>query len=109
MNLTNYFDELLRTRPTLFFVWALGGILFLSGCGTAQYRHLTDKAAYRLIEKTEATTLGETNYFNIDTAYSVRDPQSISPTELIENRAQTNELMLSVEGAIDIAVSNSRD
>ena len=53
--------------------------------------------------------LGHTNAFTIDTPYSGRKPAEILPTELIEDRLRTNQRVLTLEAAIDLAGKNSRE
>jgi outer membrane protein TolC len=85
------------------------GLLVLSGCSSAAYRSHADKQAYGIIQRTESRVLGRTNEFTIETPYSHRKPQDITPAELIEDRLQTNRRTLSLEGAIDLAIQSSRE
>lgn len=82
--------------------------LLLSGCTAAQHRRSADKEVYRIVHQVEEQVFGRTHEFTIDTAYSVRKPQEISPSELIDDRLQTNQRVLSIEGALGLAVGNSR-
>lgn len=81
----------------------------MSGCTSAQHRRAADKEAYGIIRQAERRTLGHTNAFTIDTVYSARRPEDISPEELIDGRLQTNRRVLSIEAALSLAVTNSRD
>jgi outer membrane protein TolC len=87
--------------------WAVAGILLLSGCTAASYRKTADNQAYGIVKQYQGQVLGESNKFNIDTAYSARKPADISPAELIDDRRQTNQRVLTVEEAIDLGVKNS--
>lgn len=84
------------------------GLLVLTGCSTEHYRRSADREVYGIIRELEARMLGKTNDFTIDTRYSARKPDSILPSELIEDRLQTNRRTLSIEGALELATKNSR-
>jgi outer membrane protein TolC len=83
-------------------------ILPLCGCGPAHYRRSADKEVYGIVEQVEGRIFGHTNAFTIDTAYSSRDPKTLLPSELIQDRLQTNRRLLSIEGALGLAVNQSR-
>lgn len=89
--------------------WAVGVALVLAGCTASSYRRSADKEAYGIIQHSERKVLGHTNAFTIDTPYSSRKPQEISPEELIEDRLQTNRRVLTIEEAIELAFKSSRD
>ncbi len=82
--------------------------LLLAGCGTAHYRRSADKEVYGIVQQVEAQVFGHTNAFGIDTAYSTRKPAEIPFAELIEDRLQTNQRVLTIEEALDLAVNRSR-
>ena len=90
-------------------LWAVATALVLSGCGTASYRRSADKEVYGIIQNVEKQVSGHTNEFTIDTTYSARKPAEILPSELIEDRLQTNQRVLTIEEALDLAVKNSRE
>jgi hypothetical protein len=79
-----------------------------AGCTTAQHRRAADKEVYRIIESVESQIFGEASPFNIDTAYSHRDPESILRGELIEDRLAGGQRVLTLEDALDMAVRQSR-
>lgn len=89
--------------------WGVGMALVLAGCTASSYRRSADKEAYGIIQHSERKVLGHTNAFTIDTPYSSRKPQEISPEELIEDRLQTNRRVLTIEEAIELAFTSSRD
>ena len=91
------------------FIWAGCIALVLTGCTTSSFRRSADRSAYGIIQHAENKVLGHTNAFTIDTPYSGRKPQDILPEELIQERLQTNQRVLSIEGAIEQAMKNSRD
>jgi hypothetical protein len=108
--LTTCFDRLRLKRPSLVLAcWAFAFVVFLCGCRGSHYRRTADNQAYGAIQKVQAEVLGETNTFSIDTAYSSRKPEEITPEELIGSRTETNQLFLTLEAAIDLAIDNSRD
>ncbi|MBI2925848.1 MAG: TolC family protein [Verrucomicrobia bacterium] len=83
-------------------------VLLWSGCTAAHHRRSADKEAYRIVQQVEGQVFGHTNAFSIDTAYSARKPAEILPTELIEDRLQTNQRVLAIEDALQLAVTSSR-
>jgi hypothetical protein len=83
-------------------------VLMLAGCTAAHHRRSADKEVYRIIQQVEKSVFGRTNAFSIDTPYSQRKPQEVLPSELIEDRLQTNRRVLTIEGALQLAVTNSR-
>ena len=87
---------------------AVAGLLILSGCTAAHYRRSADKEVYGIVQTVEGQIFGHTNAFTINTAYSNRKPSEIPPSELIEDRLQTNQRVLTVEAALGLAVTNSR-
>jgi len=90
-------------------LWAVATALVLSGCSSASYRRSADKEAYGIIQHVEKQVTGHTNEFTIETAYSARKPADIMPSELIEDRLQTNRRVLTIDEALDLAVKNSRE
>ena len=82
--------------------------LVLSGCSSSYYRRSADKEVYGIVQTVEQQIFGHTNAFTINTPYSSRKPSEIPPSELIEDRLQTNLRVLTVEGALELAVTNSR-
>lgn len=84
-------------------------VLLGVGCSTNHYRESADQAAYQVLQQVEAHVFGRTNEFDIDTAWSSRDPQDISPAEIIENRKTGDRLTLDLDQALDLAVASSRE
>lgn len=82
--------------------------LLLAGCGTAHYKRSADKEVYGVVQQVESQIFGHTNAFAIDTAYSSRKPAEIPFSELIDDRLQTNQRVLNIEDALDLAVNRSR-
>jgi outer membrane protein TolC len=82
--------------------------LLLAGCSAAHYRRSADKEVYGIVQQVEGQIFGHTNAFTIDTAYSSRKPAQVPFAELIEDRLQTNQRVLTIEDALDFAVNRSR-
>jgi len=89
-------------------VAAACGAIALTGCTAVQHRRAADQEVYKIVRQAEQAVFGQTNAFTIDTPYSSRQPGEILPSELIEDRLQTNRRMLTLEQALDLAVQNSR-
>jgi outer membrane protein TolC len=83
--------------------------VFLAGCSTTHQRDSADREVYRLIAGAEQQVLGEARAFTIDTRYSARDPRTILPAEIIDDRTVTNSRTITIEQALDLAVQNSRE
>ncbi len=83
-------------------------VSLFAGCSAAHYRHSADKETYGIIQQVEGQIFGHTNAFDINTDYSSRPPAEITPPELIADRLQTNERVLSIDDALDLAVTRSR-
>jgi outer membrane protein TolC len=86
----------------------MAGTLLFSGCSAAHYRKSADHQVYAIVQQVEKQVFGHTNAFTIDTPYSSRDPKSILPAELIEDRLQTNLRTLTIEDALSLSVDQSR-
>jgi outer membrane protein TolC len=95
-------------RSALGCVIAAFGVWLLGGCTAAHHRRAADNDVYQIVQQVERQVFGRTNAFTIDTPYSGRKPADIAPDELIEDRLQTNWRVLTIEGALDLAVNNSR-
>lgn len=80
-----------------------------SGCSKRHYEKSADREVYRLIEQAEQKVFGRTNAFTIATPYSDRDPKSILPAEILEDRTRTNRRVLNLETALNLAVQQSRE
>ncbi len=98
-----------RTTGRSLWMFAILLALVLSGCTAAYHRRAADNEAYRTVLRVEQQVFGRTNSFSIDTPYSKRKPTEILATELIEDRLQTNRRVLTVEDALQMAVTHSRE
>ena len=69
----------------------------LAGCSAGHYRKSADKELYSIIQQGQTRAFGQTNAFSVETPYSHRDPQTISPEEIIGDRERTNTRVLTIE------------
>ncbi len=83
--------------------------LLLASCTARHYRKSADKESYGIIQQMEQRVFGHTNAFTIDTRYSGRDPKTIPPAEIYEDRSSSNRLVVSLDQALQLAVENSRE
>ena len=86
------------------FVLLLAG----GGCTAKHYRRAADKEVYTILQEAEQKVFGRTDVISIETMYSDRDPEEISPEELIADRSRGGERFLTIEEALELAVYNSR-
>lgn len=80
-----------------------------AGCSTSHYRQSADKSTYGIIQTIEEQIFKHTNSFTIDTPYSGRAPNTILPAEIIDSRTLTNQRVVTLDAALGIAVSHSRE
>lgn len=80
-----------------------------SGCTAAHYKKSADKEVYRIIGEKQERALGHavTN-FSVNTAYSKRAPDEILSEEIVGDRVAPGTLVLTVEDALNVAVSSNR-
>jgi outer membrane protein TolC len=86
----------------------LAGFAALLGCSQAHYRRAADNEVYRIVQSAEQKVFGRTNQFDINTRYSHRKPTEIPATEIIDDRQQTSSRLLTLQDALSLAVTNSR-
>ena len=87
----------------------LAGLAALLGCTQARYRRAADTEVYRIVQSAEQKIFGQTNQFDINTRYSHRKPTEISASEIIDDRQQTSSRFLTLQEALSLAVTNSRE
>lgn len=85
------------------------GLALVSGCSSSHYRKSADKEAYRVIQDMDKRVFGTTNEFSIDTPYSKREPKTILPKEIIDDRTTTNRFVINLDKALDLAFEHSRE
>ena len=83
-------------------------LICAAGCSARHYRKSADKEVYTILQEAEHRVFGRTNVISIDTMYSDRKPEDISPDELIADRTRGGERLLTIEEALSLAVYNSR-
>lgn len=79
------------------------------GCTSKQYAKKADKEAYRIIAQKQAAIFGHTNEFTIDTKYSATDPYELKAQQIISERLESGDKLLTLQDALDVAVQNSRE
>jgi len=84
-------------------------LVLLVGCSADYYHKEADKEVYGIIQTVESQIFGRTNEFSIETTYSDRAHQLISPGEIIEDRTATNRRTINMEDALALAIQNSRE
>jgi len=93
--------------------WAAVSLCLLlgiwGGCTSKKYAKRADKEAYRIIAQKEAAIFGRTNAFTIDTKYSAIDPYELKAQQIISERLETGDKLLTLPDALEIAVQNSRE
>lgn len=85
----------------LLFIWA--------GCSSSHYQKTADKEVYKILAQKEAQIFGTTNAFTIDTKYSATDPNEIKAQHIISERLEEGDQLITIRGALDMAVANSRE
>ncbi len=89
---------------------SFGLILFLGvGCSKKHYENAADRQVYRIVQDFEQKIFGHTNAFTVDTPFAGRDPKSVTPAEILENRQATNSRVLHLDDVLELAVHNSRE
>jgi outer membrane protein TolC len=83
--------------------------LLLAGCTASHYRKSADNETYAIVQHMEQRVFGRTNTFSIDTRYSGREPRSIPPAEILNDRSGSNLVVLNLDRALELAVENNRD
>ncbi len=83
--------------------------LLAGGCTAKHYRKAADTETYRIVQQMEQRVFGHTNEFTINTRYSGRDPKTIPPAEILDDRSDTNRLLVNLDRALTLAVENSRE
>ena len=86
----------------------LAGFAVLLGCTQAHYRRAADNEVYRIVQSAEQKVFGRTNQFDINTRYSDRKPGEIPASEIIDDRQQAGSRLLTLQDALSLAVTNSR-
>ena len=83
-------------------------LILCNGCTTTAHKENADDAVYKIVAEVEEQIFGGSSEFTIDTPYSGRDPDDISPEEIFADRNKSLELTLTIEEALDLAVNQNR-
>jgi len=89
--------------------WPLALGLFLAGCSTDHYRKSADKEVYGIVDQVEQSIFQRDFNFSINTPYSSRSPEDILSQEIISDRQQPDEMVVTIEDALKLAVEHSRE
>lgn len=95
--------------PVARYAGVIVAAVLLAGCTASHYRRSADKESYKILQNYEQRIFGQTNEFTIETRYSKRDPKTILPAEIIEDRTATNRRIINLDQALDLAVTHSRE
>jgi outer membrane protein TolC len=99
----------LSSKRSLLALSVLVAGFLLAGCSAKHYRRSADNETYGILRAYENKIFGVTNEFTVETRYSSREPKSILPAEIIEDRSATNVRVLNLDQALNLAVLNSRE
>lgn len=84
------------------------GVVLLAGCSASHHKKKAESDAYNIISQVEQEVFGSTNAFSINTRFSGRDPYEILSEELIAESQAGENINLTLEDTIGIAIENSR-
>lgn len=88
---------------------AAGLVLGWLGCSSTYYRDKADSETYATLQEFEAQVFGQATDFTIDTRWSQREPESLEPGEIVEERLGTNTLTLDLDATLQLAFEHSRE
>lgn len=83
-------------------------LILCNGCTTTAHKEKADDTVYKIVAEVEEQIFGGASEFTIDTPYSGRDPDDISPEEIFADRNKSLQITLTIEEALDLAVKQSR-
>lgn len=92
-----------------FLLLLVGSLLLLSACHTPAARGRADREVYGLLDKVRSREKIEDEKFTIDTPYSGREPESLAPGEILEDRAAATSKKISIEEALSLSIAHSRE
>lgn len=101
--------EYLKSMKRIGLLASAAACCALVACKSAYYKKKTDKEVYSIIEQIESDLFGESDEFTINTRYSDRKPDDISPQEIIDDRNKKEVQHIDVDSALQLAIENSRD
>jgi len=83
--------------------------LLVAGCSANHYRKSADKEVFGIIDQVEKSIFERDLDFSIDTPYSSRSVEDILAQEIITDRQEPDELVVTIEDALRLAIENSRE
>lgn len=91
----------------LFGILLLVAVL-LAGCEAAKFRDAADDEVYGILKQRGSDVLGVEQDYGIGTEWSGRAPDAIPPAEIITARFNDHARVLTLEAALEMAVTNNR-
>lgn len=83
--------------------------MLLCSCSIPATKKWADSEVYRVLEKVRGREHLEDRDFTIDTTYSGRKPESLEPSEILNDRAVAASQKISIDEALTLAVEHSRE
>ena len=93
--------------PNFFCVLFVAALLF-AGCEAAKFRDAADAEVYGILKHRGTDVLGAEQDYGIGTEWSGRAPDAIPPAEIITARFNDHARVLTLEAALEMAVTNNR-
>jgi hypothetical protein len=93
--------------PNFFCVLFVAALLF-AGCEAAKFRDAADAEVYGILKQRGTDVLGAEQDYGIGTEWSGRAPDAIPPAEIITARFNDHARVLTLEAALEMAVTNNR-
>ena len=83
-------------------------VLLFAGCEASKFRDAADAEVYGILKQRGTDVLGAEQDSAIRTAWSGRSPDAIPPVEIITDRFNDHARMLTLETALEMAITNNR-
>ena len=83
-------------------------VLLFAGCEAAKFRDAADAEVYGILKQRGTDVLGAEQDYGIGTEWSGRAPDAIPPAEIITARFNDHARVLTLEAALEMAVTNNR-
>ena len=83
-------------------------VLLFAGCEAAKFRDAADAEVYGILKQRGTDVLGAEQDYDIRTAWSGRAPDAIPPVEIITERFNDRARVLTLETALEMAITNNR-
>jgi outer membrane protein TolC len=88
--------------PRIFF------LCLLTGCTSNYYEKQADKDVYAILQTVEKDIFGEASEFSIESPNSTPEARAVTPKKILSERSSGKKLRLTLDEALDYAVTNSR-